>query len=101
MKRSIGRDENIHDNQPSDRRSIRRALMRSPRTLFVAVAMTLIATIAAPAGAGPVASIGETTDAVTVWNANAGDAAIAACISPDGNPLLRVAHVRHDAHRDP
>ena len=52
--------------------------MRSPRrTLFVAFAMTVIATISAPAGAGPVASIGETTNAVTVWNANAGDAAVA------------------------
>ena len=57
------------------------------RTFFVAVAMTLIATVAAPADAGSVASIGETTDAVTVWNANAGEAAIAACLSPDGNPL--------------
>src|SRR5437879_4460400 len=26
-------------------------------------------------------------DAVTVWNANAGEAAQAACISPDGDPL--------------
>jgi len=26
-------------------------------------------------------------DAVTEWNANAGEAAIAACISPDGDPL--------------
>ena len=88
MKPNIGLDGNIGDHQPSHRRSIWRALVRSPRrTLFVAVAMTLIATIAAPAGAGSVASIGETTDAVTVWNANAGEAAVAACISPVGNPL--------------
>ena len=26
-------------------------------------------------------------DAVTEWNANAGEAALAACISPDGDPL--------------
>ena len=104
MKPNIGRDGNIGDHQPSHRRSIWRALVRSPRrTLFVAVAMTLIATIAAPAGAGSVASIGETTDAVTVWNANAGEAAIAACISPDGNPLhesrmYAMTHVAiHDA----
>ena len=77
--------------------------MRSPRrTLFVAVAMTLIATIAAPAGAGSVASIGETTDAVTVWNANAGEAAIAACLSPDGNPLFesRIYAITHVAIHD-
>ena len=104
MKPNIGRDGNIGDHQPSHRRSIWRALVRSPRrTLFVAVAMTLIATIAAPAGAGSVASIGETTDAVTVWNANAGEAAIAACISPDDNPLhesrmYAMTHVAiHDA----
>ena len=104
MKPNIGRDGNIGDHQPSHRRSIWRALVQSPRrTLFVAVAMTLIATIAAPAGAGSVASIGETTDAVTVWNANAGEAAIAACLSPDGNPLFEsrmyaIAHIAiHDA----
>ena len=103
MKPNIGRDGNIGDHQPSHRRSIWRALVRSPRrTLFVAVAMTLIATIAAPAGAGSVASIGETTDAVTVWNANAGEAAIAACISPDGNPLFesRIYAITHVAIHD-
>ena len=88
MKPNIGRDGNIGGHQPSHRRSIWRALVRSPRrTLFVAFAMTVIATISAPAGAGPVASIGETTDAVTVWNANAGEAAVIAGISPVGNPL--------------
>ena len=103
MKPNIGRDGNIGDHQPSHRRSVWRALVRSPRrTLFVAVAMTLIATIAAPAGAGSVASIGETTDAVTVWNANAGEAAIAACLSPDGNPLFesRIYAITHVAIHD-
>jgi hypothetical protein len=43
------------------------------------------------------------SDAVTEWNANAGDAAIAACLAPDGNPLYEsrmyaMTHVAiHDA----
>jgi len=45
------------------------------------------------------------SDAVTVWNANAGKAAIAACISPVDNPLhesrlYAMAHLAiHDAGR--
>src|SRR5687767_5935540 len=41
-------------------------------------------------------------DAVTVWNANAGVAAIAACLSPDGNPLheSRIYAMTHVAIHD-
>lgn len=41
-------------------------------------------------------------DAVTVWNANAGVAAIAACLSPDGNPLheSRIYAMTHIAIHD-
>ena len=72
-------------------------------TFFIAVAITVVATLAAPADAGSVTSIGETTDAVTVWNANAGEAALAACLAPAGNPLhesrmYAMAHIAiHDA----
>jgi hypothetical protein len=41
-------------------------------------------------------------DAVTEWNANAGEAAIAACISPDGDPLheSRIYAMMHVAIHD-
>ena len=41
------------------------------------------------------------TDAVIAWNANAGEAALAACIAPTGQPAARVADVRDDPCRDP
>jgi hypothetical protein len=44
--------------------------------------------LAMPNGSPGPASSG---DAVSVWNANAGDAALAACIAPTGNPL-------HESH---
>jgi PAP2 superfamily len=56
-------------------------------TLIVMVASTLGATgtvLAMPSGSPGPASSG---DAVLVWNANAGDAALAACIAPTDNPL--------------
>ena len=41
-----------------------------------------------PVGSGPlVAAPGSPSDAVTAWNANAGEAAVAACIAPTANPL--------------
>ena len=49
------------------------------------------AAFAAPAGG----------DAVTVWNANAGVAATAACIAPSRQPIPRIAHLRDDARRHP
>jgi len=60
-------------------------------TLIVMVASTLGAIetgLATPrASSGPASS----ADSVLVWNANAGDAALAACIAPTGNPL-------HESH---
>jgi hypothetical protein len=56
--------------------------------------------LAMPSGSPGPASSG---DAVSVWNANAGDAALAACIAPTGNPLheshmYAMAHLAiHDA----
>lgn len=80
--------------------SMRRALRRTPLLLFAAVAM--IATAVGPAAAGHTSTTrnatrslasqpGSSGDAVLAWNANAGDAAIAACIAPIGNPL-------HESH---
>lgn len=82
-------------------------LLRS--TVFVAtIALTMTATIAGPANPKPAVSLGARApvasgDAVTAWNANAGQAAIAACISPTANPLhesrmYAMSHVAiHDA----
>jgi hypothetical protein len=79
------------------------------RTVFSLVAVialvalpvhTTAASPLRPLGANPLESTG---DAVTAWNANAGEAAIAACISPVGNPLhesrmYAMTHVAiHDA----
>ena len=81
--------------------------MRVPRrtVLVLSISMTVIATVSGLANAGstsrdatmgdrsPAASPplvdapGSPSDAVTAWNANAGEAAIAACISPTANPL--------------
>ena len=54
------------------------------RTLLVSlIAATASAAIAAPANAHPTVR----SDAVTTWNANAGEAAVAACLAPTNNPL--------------
>jgi PAP2 superfamily len=55
------------------------------------VRMLLVGSIAAT-GLGPVAAAADAhravrSDAVSVWNANAGDAAVAACLAPSNNPL--------------
>jgi hypothetical protein len=78
--------------------------MRSLRRASLALALaTLVASAAsAPAGAQP-AIPAAPTDAVSAWNASAGKAAVAACISPIGpGPaearLYAMAHVAiHDA----
>jgi hypothetical protein len=51
--------------------------------LATALAATALALVAAPAGAHRT----PRSDAVSAWNANAGKAAIAACISPGDDPL--------------
>jgi hypothetical protein len=54
------------------------------RTLLaIAAGTSVLAAVAAPAGAHPAVR----SDAVSAWNANAGDAAIAACLAPANNPL--------------
>jgi len=64
-----------------------------------AVSLVAAVVMAAPASASPRAR----TNAVTAWNANAGKAALAACIAPVDNPLnesrmYAMAHVAiHDA----
>jgi hypothetical protein len=81
----------------------------------VIVVFTLVAMLVAVSGqAGAGSPVGDlvnqtglrgssTGDAVTAWNANAGEAAIAACISPSNDPLhesrmYAMAHVAiHDA----
>ena len=58
--------------------------MRSlTRTLLVmSIAAAVLAPVVAPASARP-----ARVDAVTVWNANAGQAALDACLAPTNNPL--------------
>lgn len=51
--------------------------------LATAIAATALAVVAAPAGAHRT----PRSDAVSAWNANAGKAAVAACISPGDDPL--------------
>lgn len=78
------------------------------RTLIHATLIAMVAStfgvaetaLATPSGSpGPASS----SDAVSVWNANAGEAALAACIAPTGNPLheshmYAMAHLAiHDA----
>jgi Tol biopolymer transport system component len=74
--------------------------------LVISTAAITLALVAAPVNAHPggrEGSPGSRTDAVTAWNANAGEAARAACISPIENPLhesraYAMTHVAiHDA----
>ena len=62
-------------------------------------AVTAAGALAAPAGAHHPAR----SDAVAVWNANAGRAAVAACISPAPNPLheSRLYAMTHVAIHEP
>jgi PAP2 superfamily len=75
----------------------RAALVRT--LLVVSTAAIALALVAVPANAHP----GDRPDAVTTWNANAGEAAKAACIAPIDNPLhesrlYAMTHVAiHDA----
>ncbi|MDQ3465477.1 MAG: vanadium-dependent haloperoxidase [Actinomycetota bacterium] len=71
------------------RRHSPRPLVRSATGAGLAV-MLGAALLVATTGASS-ASVDETPNAVLAWNANAGDAAIAACIAPLDNPL-------HESH---
>jgi hypothetical protein len=66
--------------------------------LATALAATALAVVAAPAGAHRT----PRSDAVSAWNANAGKAAIAACISPGDDPLheSRMYAMTHLASHD-
>ena len=76
-------------------------MTRRPKRVIVtaAIAAAALTAVAAPASAHPTVR----SDAVTAWNASAGKAAIAACISPSDDPLhesrlYAMAHVAiHDA----
>ena len=102
--RHIGRSKGIGDDQPRSE-SAQYGGMRSLRrtSLVVAVAVAMLATVAGSTDARPVLQAEPLGDAVLIWNANAGEAAVAACISPVGNPLhesrmYAMAHVAiHDA----
>src|SRR5687768_13545895 len=78
-------------------RAMTRPLTRALLVGFIAAAV--LAALAASASAHPTVR----SDPVTAWNANAGEAAIAACISPDEDPLhesrmYAMTHVAiHDA----
>jgi hypothetical protein len=72
-------------------------MMRSLTRVLLAGSITA-AVAAAPAGAHPAIR----SDAVSAWNANAGDAAIAACLAPSNDPLheSRLYAVMHIAIHD-
>lgn len=72
--------------------SVRRGATRGLAAVAAACAVAVTAVSGqasgvASTGGGPV---GAPTDAVTTWNANAVDAAVAACLSPANHPLLEV-----------
>lgn len=60
-----------------------RSLIRSTIALLLSVGVLIPATGSASARTAP----GRAADAVIAWNANAGEAAVAACIAPVDNPL--------------
>jgi hypothetical protein len=105
VRRSIGRSRVVGDNQGLRSHGTRGGVIRSLRrtSLVVAIAVAMLATVAGPTDAGSVLQVGSPGDAVLTWNANAGEAAVAACISPVGNPLhesrmYAMTHVAiHDA----
>ena len=73
----LARRRRIHVPQPD-----RSYAMTSFTRTFLAVALAVLA-LAPSAGAHPAVR----SDAVRTWNANAGDAALAACLAPTNNPL--------------
>jgi hypothetical protein len=104
MRPSIGRSTIVGDDQRLRSDSTGGGVMSSLRrtSLVVGIAVALLATVAGPTD-GSVLQVVPFGDAVLTWNANAGEAAVAACISPVGNPLhesrmYAMTHVAiHDA----
>jgi hypothetical protein len=94
----IGDIGDIHGRRGTMRKSVVSAIV----AVTALVALPAPHTTASPRLLG--APLQESTgDAVITWNANAGKAAVAACLSPNGNPLLEsrmyaMVHVAiHDA----
>jgi hypothetical protein len=84
----------LHHTRWSPTRTMRRI------ALEVSVVSIVIAALVVPTGTGSARSLvgrplakqpGSSGDSVLVWNANAGEAALAGCIAPTGNPL-------HESH---
>ena len=84
----------LHHTRSSSTRTMRRL------AIAVSVVSIVIAALVAPAGIGSAEGLvgrplakppGSSGDSVLVWNANAGEAALAACIAPTDNPL-------HESH---
>ena len=66
--------------------------MRKPAAVALFLSLCIVS-VGPRVTAGEVAGAGaethrSNTNAVLLWNANAADAALAACIAPDGNPLF-------------
>ena len=84
----------LHHTRSSSTRTMRRM------AIVVSVVSIVIAALLVPAGIGSARSLigrplakqpGSSGDSDLVWNANAGEAALAACIAPTDNPL-------HESH---
>ena len=77
--------------------------LRSPAAVRAIIRVVVLAMLGAVAASAPAAAGSKSTDAVSVWNENAGKAAVAACISPVGpSPaearLYAMTHIAiHDA----
>jgi PAP2 superfamily len=113
MGRSVWQRNVTGDEQLVSLHHIRWSVTRAARRVVLAVVVVslAIAGAVAPAGARSDRSMinrslsqADTSgDGVLTWSANAGDAALAACLAPTGNPLLEsrmyaMAHVAiHDA----
>ena len=89
----------LHHTRFGITRTIRRMALVVSVTSMVGLAVIAPAGVARPLASQPASS----GDAVLVWNANAGEAALAAGLAPTGNPLYEshmyaMAHVAiHDA----
>ena len=89
----------LHHTRLGATRTIRRIALVVSAASMLSLAVVAPAGVARPLAAPP----GSSGDAVLVWNANAGEASLAAGLAPTGNPLYEshmyaMAHVAiHDA----